>query len=125
MNFEATVRHAQGVAIVDMSGSLTLGVGADKVRTTLGKLIETGETRILLSCAHVTQVDSAGIGEVMRFHIEAERRGSVLKIAGARDRLANVLKLTGIAQVIECFPDEETALASFGNVRSRDQTESL
>lgn len=113
MNCEAIVWHAQGVAVVDLKGALTLGTGADTMRSVVGKLIDDGESQILVNCGGVSQVDSAGVGELVSCHAAAGRRGLVLKLAGVRDRLANLIRLTGLDIMIESFPEVDPALASF------------
>ena len=116
MSFESTVRNVNGVAIVDLSGELTLGPGSDAMRSVIVGLVERGERRILLNCQGLKHVDSAGLGEIMSCQGAAQRRACVIKLAGARDRLAALLKLTGLDTVIETFPDEASALTSFASI---------
>ncbi len=113
MKCEATVRRVHGVAVVDVNGPLTLGAGADTVREVVGNLIEDGERQILVNCAGITQVDSAGVGELVSCHSATARREIAFKLAGVRDRLANLVTLTGLDIIIESFVDVDSAVASF------------
>ncbi len=113
MSFESTVRNVNKVAVVDLSGELTLGPGSDAMRFLVVGLLENGERRILLNCQGLTHVDSAGLGEIMSCQVTAQRHAGMIKLASPRDRLAALLKLTGLEKVIECFADEASALASF------------
>jgi anti-sigma B factor antagonist len=111
------VRHVQAVAIVDLAGSLTLDGGAGKVRSEVGALLDEGSRRILVNCAGITHVDSAGVGELVSSHSAAARQGSILKLACVHDRLETLMKLTGLDTMIDCFPDEKTALDSFDDAK--------
>ena len=123
MSFESTVRNVNKVAVVDLSGELTLGPGSDAMRFLVVGLLENGERRILLNCQQLAHVDSAGLGEMMSCHTTAQRRGGTIKLAGARDRLAVLLKLTGLDRVVESFPDESSAVASFEASRLEKRSE--
>ena len=61
MNAHATVRHVNGVAVVDLSGEITLGDSCGLVRDTIADLIEAGHKDILLNVGSVNYVDSAGL----------------------------------------------------------------
>ncbi|HET9167351.1 MAG TPA: STAS domain-containing protein, partial [Candidatus Angelobacter sp.] len=65
MSMKATNRQVDGVAVVDMSGRITLGEGSVVLRDTIRDLIGKGSKKILLNLGDVTYIDSSGIGELV------------------------------------------------------------
>ena len=49
MSFKVSVRHSGDVAIVDLSGKITLGEGCGMVRSTIKDLVTAGHKNILLN----------------------------------------------------------------------------
>jgi len=60
MSLKANVRRAGDVAIVDLSGRITLGEGTGLVRTTIKDLVNSGQKNILLNLKEVSYLDSSG-----------------------------------------------------------------
>lgn len=56
------VRHAQNVAILDLTGTITKGESSEALRAAVEDLIKKGRNRILVNLATVTSIDSTGIG---------------------------------------------------------------
>src|SRR5689334_8973508 len=104
MSFHTTTRSVGAITVVDLVGDLTLANGSERVGAMLGKLVEEGEPQLIVNCTGLEQVDSAGMGEIVRWQTRAAQRGVKLKLAGARARLAALLKSTGVDQLIEVFP---------------------
>lgn len=109
----ATVRQAEGVTIVDLSGRVTLGEGADRVRDTVRNLILGGETRILVNLKDVTYIDSAGLGELVGSYATLASRGGRIKLLHAQNKVQDALRVTKLHGIFESFTEEEEALRSF------------
>ena len=73
MSMKATNRQVDGVAVVDMSGRITLGEGSVVLRDTIRDLIGKGSKKILLNLGDVTYIDSSGIGELVSAFTAASR----------------------------------------------------
>jgi anti-sigma B factor antagonist len=109
----ATVRQADGVSIVDLSGRVTLGEGADTVRDTVRSLIRSGEMRILLNLKNVTYIDSAGLGEVVGSYATIANLGGHIKLLHAQNKVQDALRVTRLHELFESFTEEEAAVRSF------------
>ena len=72
---KATVRQEQGVAVVDLSGRITLGDGTGDIRDTIKKLLQSGQKKILLNLGDVTYMDSAGLGELVGAYASVANAG--------------------------------------------------
>jgi len=101
------------VAVVKVHGDIVLnGSGpdlADKVRNLLDK----DQPRIVLDMGDVRYVDSGGIGELVESFTAARHRGGAIKLLNVTQRLNDLLVITKLLNVFECFETEEEALDSF------------
>src|SRR4026209_1387816 len=106
-------RIVNNVAVVTVHGDIVLnGSGpdlADKVRS----LLEQDRRRIVLDVGDVRYVDSGGIGELVESFTAAQHRGGSIKLVGVTKRLNDLLVITKLLNVFECFDTEKEALASF------------
>ncbi len=118
MNCSAAVRHAGGVAIVDLSGKFTVSDAPGLIRGTIANILESGTRNILINVAHVTYLDSAaGIGELVGSYTSALRMGAQLKLLHPDKRISYILHLLRLDTVFEIFQDEDAAIRSFGDPR--------
>ena len=62
VSIKATTREASGIAVVDISGRITLGEGSALLRETVRDLLAKGQKKILLNLGDVSYIDSSGIG---------------------------------------------------------------
>jgi anti-sigma B factor antagonist len=109
------VRSAGSVTVLDLSGKLTRGDGAERLRASVDRLIEQGRNRILLNLAQVPYMDSAGIGELMATYRKAAAAGGAAKLLNPLRRVYDVLQLVKLDSVFETHRDESAALGSFEN----------
>lgn len=56
------VRNVGNVAVVDLSGKITIGEGDILLRDKIHELLESGKKNLLLNMEKVSYMDSAGIG---------------------------------------------------------------
>jgi anti-sigma B factor antagonist len=112
------LRESDGVAILDLSGRLTTGVGDEMLREAVDALVGSGRTRILLNLSGLEFMDSAGLGELVASLRLVERFGGKLKITNAPQRVASSLSLSRLLPVFEIFDDEKKAVASFVTAES-------
>jgi len=113
MSCKAAVHHAGNVAIVDLSGRVTLGEGCALVRSTVQDLLKSGNVKLLLNLADVTYMDSAGLGELVGSYASVTNKGGKIKLLNAQGKVAEVLNVTKLYTVFETFTDEAAALRSF------------
>ncbi len=112
MNFSVKIRQLGQVALVEVSGNLTLfEVGA--LRESIQSLLREKRKNILLNLSGLLYLDSSGIGELARTYVAVLKQGGELKVIGLTQKVEEVLKITHLSQVFQEFPDEQTALRSF------------
>ena len=113
MTMKANTRQINGVAVVDMSGRITLGEGSVVLRETVRDLITKGEKKILLNLGNVTYIDSSGIGELVSAFTTLRNQGGELKLLNLTKKVHDLLQITKLYTVFDVKDDEATAIASF------------
>jgi len=106
-------RQIDGVAVVDVSGRITLGEGSSSVRDSLRELIGKGEKKILLNLSDVSYIDSSGIGELVSAYTTISNQGGTLKLVGLTKRVKDLLQITKLYTVFDVHEDEAHAIRSF------------
>ena len=114
MSMKATNRQVDGVAVVDMSGRITLGEGSVVLRDTIRDLIGKGNKKILLNLGDVTYIDSSGIGELVSAFTAVRREGGELKLLKLTKKVHDLLQITKLYTVFDIKDDEATAIKAFG-----------
>jgi anti-sigma B factor antagonist len=110
-------RIAGDVAIVKVTGDITLGKGGDVIlKDKINSLLQQGHRKLLLDMGNVSYVDSAGLGQLVQVHATTTRQGGVLKLLSVTKRLRDLLVVTKLLVVFDAFDEEREALASFAKV---------
>jgi anti-sigma B factor antagonist len=110
---KATNRQVDGVAVVDMSGRITLGEGSVVLRDTIRDLVGKGQKKILLNLGDVTYIDSSGIGELVSAFTAVRREGGELKLLNLTKKVHDLLQITKLYTVFDIKDDEATAIKAF------------
>lgn len=109
----ATIREDSGIAIVDLSGRISLGDGSALLRKTVRDLLDQGHTRIILNLGDVNYIDSSGIGELVSGFTAVRNRGGELKLLNLTKKVNDLLQLTKLFTVFEVYNEERAAIGSF------------
>jgi len=124
MNVQFSIRHIAGVTIFDLRGRLVASEEGESLYAALIQSAEDGHRWILVNCAGLTLVDSAGLGDIVAAHAAVIRRGGVVRLLQPTPRLRELLALTRLDSLLEVFVDEPAALTSFNalsNVRTQQK----
>ena len=108
------VRSQGQVKVVKLRGRLSLGEAVDKLRATVEDLLGSGENRLVFDLGELATVDSSGIGLFSRFLTASKQQGGSLKLVNPSKFVVQTLKLVGLLNLFEVFPDAQSAVASFG-----------
>jgi anti-anti-sigma regulatory factor len=65
MDLQLGQREKEGICILDLDGSLTIGDSEVMLRTTMVTLAEAGALNIILNLAGVTQIDEDGLSALV------------------------------------------------------------
>ena len=81
--------------VLDVEGTLRAPVRRE-LRRNVEALLNRGERRILVNLARLTDIDAAGVGELLRAYHTTRAMGGVLQLAHARGHVRHLLDVTGI-----------------------------
>lgn len=101
------------VTVIDLKGEAKARGQYDGFQQIVQQRIDAGRKHFVVNLAECKWIDSAGLGELIRLFTHVMRQGGELKLAGAPEKIRNILKVTNLTQVIELFESEESAIGSF------------
>lgn len=79
-------------------------------------IIRRGDRRVLLDLARLTDIDAAGIGELVRAFTAMRGAGGVLRITRATGHVRRALELAGVLEVLAGSDDRLVTAAARMNV---------
>jgi anti-sigma B factor antagonist len=107
------VRSQGAVKIIKLRGRLALGEPVDRLRATMEDLLNSGENRLVLDLEELATMDSSGIGLLSRFLTSTKQQGGSLKLVNPSKFVMQTLKLVGLLNLFEIFPESQAAATSF------------
>jgi anti-sigma B factor antagonist len=113
MALEIRRREKEGVVILDLSGPLTVGEPASRIRQALHDLLAQGRKNVVLNLQEVDYIDSTGLGAMVVCYTTLRKAGGALKLLNLNRRNIELLVLTKLSTVFEIFSDEQDAVNSF------------
>jgi anti-anti-sigma factor len=87
-------------------------VTCPELQVAVDELIDGGETRILLDLQEAVYISSAGLRVILNAAKRLHGSGQIA-ISGALPKVRHVLDVAGIPDVIDIYPDPESAHAAF------------
>ena len=99
------VRSQGTVKVIKLRGRLALGESVD--------LLSSGENRLVLDLEELATMDSSGIGLLSRLLTLSKQQGGSLKLVNPSKFVVQTLKLVGLLNLFEVFPETQAAAASF------------
>jgi anti-anti-sigma factor len=109
-----TTEEAGRVSIVRVAEARLMYPILSEFADSVGALVAAGRHHILIDMTPVTYIDSATIGCLMDLFRQVSGAGGRLKLSGVQKRVETMLTMTGAQNFIEIYPDEPTAVTSFG-----------
>ena len=113
MPCKANIRQVGDVAIVDLSGRITLGDGSGVVRETVKDMLTGGQKNLLLNLGDVSYIDSSGLGELVGAYATGANQGAQIKLLNVQKKVHDLIQLTKLYTVFDVHDDEAHAVRSF------------
>ena len=107
------VRSQGKVKVIKLRGRLALGESVERLRATVEDLLSSGENRLVLDLEELATMDSSGIGLLSRLLTLSKQQGGSLKLVNPSKFVVQTLKLVGLLNLFEVFPETQAAAASF------------
>ena len=106
---EASIRHEQGAAIIDLRGEIH--AGAEETLNGAYAEAERGNPQaILLNFSNVGYINSTGIALIVGLLSQARKAQRRLMACGLSEHYVEIFQITRLADFMSVFPDEAGAL---------------
>ena len=112
VKMQTNTRLVEDVAILDISGRITLGEGNVMLREIVRDLVDKGNKKIVLNLGEVQYIDSSGMGELVKTHTTVRNQGGQLKLINLNKRIHDLLQMTRLSSVFDIEKDEASAIGS-------------
>lgn len=105
-----TVSDEGAVRVLSLRGS----VGMEEVERLERRLRELAAAgaRVILDLAELTFLNSAGLGAIIAAHRRCRDGGGALGVAGPREGVAQLLRITQLDRLLRIYPDVRSARAA-------------
>lgn len=110
---QVSSRTVEDVAIVDVTGRITLSDGSAALREAIRNVIDGGMKKILLNLHGVGYIDSSGLGELVGTYSSVRNQGGQVKLVNPSKRVQDLLQMTRLSMVFDVQMDEASAIQSF------------
>lgn len=110
---EITERTVGGVTVLDLSGRLTIGEGAQLLKDKSESLVFQGRNQVIVNLAAVPYIDSGGLGQLVACYTTLARAGGRLKLLNVGTRNHDLLSITKLVSVFDTFETEREAIDSY------------
>jgi anti-anti-sigma factor len=111
---EAKVRHQDGVAIIDMQGEID-AFGEQELNRAYSEAEKENPPTILLNFSSVDYINSTGIALIVSLLAQARKAHRRLLVYGLSQHYQEIFEITRLADFMNVFQDEESALAAAAN----------
>ena len=111
MNIDS--RIVDGVTILDIHGKITIGESTIGIRNKIRETLDQESKQILLNLGDVSYMDSSGIGELVSSFATVTNKGGDLKLVHLTKKLQELLAITKLLTVFDCYDDESSAVESY------------
>lgn len=111
-NFTIAKRQIDNISVLDISGELDAHT-ASQLENSLKALIDEKQFRIIVNCARLEYIASAGLGVFMAYIEDVRGLGGDIKLTNMNDRVYNVFDLLGFPTLYDIHDDEQEAIGGF------------
>jgi anti-sigma B factor antagonist len=105
-----SIRKAGQATILDLEGPLKLGEAEEVFRNQMQQLMDAGSTHVAVNLSGVTELDSSGIGALVRSFTALKRSGGKCTFFAANKRVLMLLKMVRLDTILDLAEDEAAAL---------------
>lgn len=108
-------RKIGDIVVVDLSGRLMIGESTFLLRETVRRHILDGNRKFIIDVGNVAHIDSAGLGELVATYTTIRNKGGDVKLARLTGRIRDLLQMTKLLTVFDCFENELDAAAALAS----------
>ena len=106
-------RVVGSVSVLDLNGKLVLGDGDGLLKDKVHSLVFQGRKQIIINLGGVSYMDSSGLGALVAISVTAANNGGHIRLVNLTKRVQDLLSITKLLTVFDCFDNEAEAIRSF------------
>lgn len=119
MAFEAEVRGAGGLAVLDLIGEIN-ALAEEPLEAAYERAVADATGPLLLNFSGVTYMNSTGIALVVGLLAKARKAQRSVRACGLSDHYREIFEITRLADFVDIFPDEHAAGAATPSTKGGD-----
>jgi anti-anti-sigma factor len=100
------------VEILRLTGALDMYT-FPRLEAVIGSCFSENHPRIIIDCANLDYIGSAGLGALVGFAKQAREKQGDVKLLHVPQRIFKIIELLGFTKVLTVHPSEADALAGF------------
>ena len=104
--FSVSVSTAEAAAVVHVVGELDVAT-APELREAVVGLVRQDVSEVVIDLAALEFIDSSGLSVLVGAHKRLRERGGELRLRAVPSQAANVLRVTGLADILATEPAAE------------------
>lgn len=112
MLLRTSCRSFGHAVVLDCEGKIVFGDETTLLHHQVKDLLNKNK-HLVLNLAHVTYIDSSGVGELVGLSASAQQAGAKIVLAALTGRVKDVLQVTKLATIFEIYANSEEASESF------------
>lgn len=118
-NFQIQRSDDAGVRILALDGYLDAHT-APQFENAIFDEIKAGHQRIVVDCARLTYISSAGLGVFMSFIEELREAGGDIKLSALTPKVFQVFEVLGFPELFDILDTTPSAVAKFAENSTRE-----
>jgi len=115
-SFQVDISETEGVRILAVQGYLDAHT-APSFESSIEAEIRSGKVRLVVDCAGLTYISSAGLGVFMSFLEDAREQGGDIKLAAITPKVFQIFDVLGFPKLFDIASTVEEAAARFAQAR--------
>ena len=115
--FNVSTRQQNGISIIALDGFVDAHT-APQFEAAIQTELDAGHVRIVVDCAKLTYISSAGLGVFMSFVEEVRDQNGDIKICGLAPKVRHTFEILGFPDLFEMTDDLDSALTGFSTAHS-------
>ncbi len=116
-SFSVSGSRQEGISVLALDGFLDAHT-APAFEEAIEKEVSAGHNRIVVDCARLAYISSAGLGVFMTFIEEVREAGGDIKICAVIPKVGQVFEILGFNSLFEIVGDIPQAVARFAHSRA-------
>ena len=108
-----TTQIEPDIVVVQITGRITLGRECQEVEWAVENLLNENRKKVVFDLKKLDYLDSTGIGIIVMCSGKIKAAGGELRLASLQPRIAELMKMTRIDQIIRFYPATADAVQNF------------